>query len=72
MQDFESILLEVLVLSGCVWALINLGCILFIYFRFIRPLRINQRFVHFFYALAGLLMCIVMTKAIQDFMNLIH
>ena len=45
------------------WAMLNLFGIFYIYFKYIRGLKIRQKFVHFFYALAAVLMCLVMMKA---------
>ena len=50
-----------------IWSTLNLCVIFYIYLRFIRPLKIRQKFVHFFYALASVLMALVMVKAIYMF-----
>ena len=46
------------------WAMLNLCGICYIYFKYIRGLKIKQKFVHYFYASAGVLMCLIMMKAL--------
>ena len=62
----EKSSLTLLIISSAIaflWAMLNLCGICYIYFKYIRGLKIRQKFVHFFYALAAVLMCLVMMKA---------
>ena len=61
------ILLEMASALTFIWSTLNLCVIFYIYLRFIRPLKIRQKFVHFFYALASVLMILVMVKAMYIF-----
>ena len=65
------ILLEIFSALTFIWSTLNLCVIFYIYFRFIQPLKIRQKFVHFFYALASVLMILVMIKAMYCFSAII-
>ena len=63
----EKSSLTLLIISSAIaflWAMLNLCGICYIYFKYVRGLKIQQKFVHFFYASAGVLMCLIMMKAL--------
>ena len=66
-MDGFLITLEIFSAITFIWATLNLCVIFYIYFKFIQPLKIRQKFVHFFYALASVLMGLVMVKAMYMF-----
>lgn len=70
-MEFFYILLEIFNALTFTWATLNLCVIFYIYCKFIRPLNIRQKFVHFFYALASVLMILVMIKAMYCFSAII-
>ena len=63
MPDNSRLLLGIFSAIAFLWAMLNLCGICYIYCKYIRGLKIQQKFVHFFYALAAVLMCLVMMKA---------